>query len=379
MSPSHLNGIVVGRDTRTIVVKHSHSKERIVIADLTSDVELLLELLAGGRDCSAAVEAMVAHRDAHHPPAPAGSRRRPLTKIESDTHTMFATELLGDRHDAPAFAIGNTRVGGALFAVIAGPCAVESREQVLSCAAGVAASGASLFRGGAYKPRTSRHSFQGLGASGIELLAEAKRSTGLPIVTELLDVRHVEHVTEVADVIQIGARNMFNVPLLREAGRSGAAVLLKRSFAATIDEFVHAAEYVLGEGNERVILCERGIRTFETAYRFTLDVAAVPVLKQRAQLPVFVDPSHAAGRAELVVPLALAATAAGADGLMIETHNLPAVALCDGEQAVPLEELPALVQASAQVARLRGKALASAVRRVIGAPRRPRAPQTAVA
>lgn len=254
-------------------------------------------------------------------------------------------------------SVADTQVGAGHFTIIAGPCAVESREQALTCAAGVGAAGAAMFRGGAYKPRTSRHSFQGLGAAGLDLLAEVKAQTGLLIVTELLDVRDLELVAGVADVIQVGARNMYNTPLLRELGRCDTAVLLKRGLCATIDEFLHAADYVLGEGNERVILCERGIRTFEHAYRFTLDVAAVPVLKSRSQLPVIVDPSHAAGYAALVEPLALAATAVGADGLLIEAHDAPEEARCDGEQAVPLSRLPALVESVTAVARLCGRAV----------------------
>jgi 3-deoxy-7-phosphoheptulonate synthase len=251
--------------------------------------------------------------------------------------------------------ISDIPVGGGYFSVIAGPCAVESREQALACAFGSLEAGAALFRGGAYKPRTSRHSFQGLGPAGLELLAEVRTATGLPIVTELLDVRDTELVLGVADVVQIGARNMYNAPLLREVGRAGVAVLLKRGFGATIDEFLHAAEYILGEGNEDVILCERGIRTFERAYRFTLDVGAIAVLKNRTHLPVFADPSHAAGHSELVEPLALAATAAGADGLIVESHERPETALCDGEQAISLTHLPELVRRATTIAELQGK------------------------
>jgi 3-deoxy-7-phosphoheptulonate synthase len=225
-----------------------------------------------------------------------------------------------------------------MFTLIAGPCAVESHEQTLATARAVAAGGAAMLRGGAYKPRTSPHSFQGLGRAGLEILAEARAATGLPIVTELVDVRDIEAVFEVADVIQIGARNMQNAALLTEVGRSGRPALLKRGAAATIDDLLLAAEYILVEGNEDVTLCERGIRTFEHATRFTLDVAAVPVLKERTDLPVIVDPSHAAGRRELVRPLSLAAVAAGADGLIVEVHPDPASALCDGPQALTTAE-----------------------------------------
>jgi 3-deoxy-7-phosphoheptulonate synthase len=224
------------------------------------------------------------------------------------------------------------------FTLIAGPCGVESREQTLATAHCVAAGGATMLRGGAFKPRTSPHSFQGLGCEGLRILAEARAATGLPVVTELTDVRRLDEVLEVADVIQIGARNMQNFALLTEVGRSGRPVLLKRGAAATIDELLAAAEYLLVEGNEDVTLCERGIRTFERSTRYTLDVAAVPVLKERTDLRVIVDPSHAAGRRELVRPLSLAAVAAGADGLIVEVHPDPPAALSDGPQALTTDE-----------------------------------------
>ena len=219
--------------------------------------------------------------------------------------------------------IAGRKVGGQSFALIAGPCTVESREQTLETARVVRDAGGTLFRGGAYKPRTSPYAFQGLGQEGLRLLAEAKAETGLPIVTELMDQRDLEQVLEVADVIQIGARNMQNYSLLAEVGRAGRPVLLKRGLSATLEELLMAAEYILKEGNEAVMLCERGIRTFETAYRFTLDLMAVPVLKELSHLPVIVDPSHAAGRRDLVMPLSLAAAAAGADGLIVEVHPEP--------------------------------------------------------
>jgi 3-deoxy-7-phosphoheptulonate synthase len=224
------------------------------------------------------------------------------------------------------------------FTLIAGPCAVESREQTLVTAECVAAAGATMLRGGAFKPRSSPRSFQGLGREGLRVLAEAKEATGLPVVTELTDVREIEAVLEVADVIQIGARNMQNFALLAEIGRSGRPALLKRGAAATVDDLLLAAEYLLAEGNDDVTLCERGIRTFERSTRFTLDVSAVPVLKERTDLPVIVDPSHAAGRRALVRPLSLAAVAAGADGLIVEVHPDPAQALCDGPQALTTAE-----------------------------------------
>jgi 3-deoxy-7-phosphoheptulonate synthase len=220
------------------------------------------------------------------------------------------------------------------FVLIAGPCTVESRAQTLDTARAVRDAGATMFRGGAYKPRTSPYAFQGLGRAGLRLLAEAKHETGLPIVTECMDVRDLDEVLEVADVIQIGARNMQNYSLLTEVGRSGRPALIKRGLSSTLDELLLAAEYVLKEGNDAVILCERGIRTFETAYRFTLDLTAVPVLKERTHLPVIVDPSHAAGRRELVTPLSLAAAAVGADGIMVEVHPSPEDAICDGPQSL---------------------------------------------
>jgi 3-deoxy-7-phosphoheptulonate synthase len=243
-----------------------------------------------------------------------------------------------------ALEIAGQTIGGSSFAVIAGPCAVESREQTLETARLVQEAGGTMFRGGAYKPRTSPYAFQGLGRDGLALLAEAKQQTGLPIVTELMDPREIEHVLEVADVIQIGARNMQNYSLLAEAGASGRPVLLKRGLSSTLDELLLAAEYILAEGNDRVILCERGIRTFETAYRFTLDLMAIPVLKERSPLPVIVDPSHAAGRRELVLPLSLAAAAAGADGVIVEVHPRPEDAICDGPQSLVADQFAHYVE-----------------------------------
>jgi 3-deoxy-7-phosphoheptulonate synthase len=254
--------------------------------------------------------------------------------------------------------IAGRKIGGSSFAIIAGPCAVESREQLLETAKIVHDAGATLLRGGAYKPRSSPYAFQGLGQEGLRLLAEAKEQTGLPVVTEVLDPRDLEHVLEVADVIQIGSRNMQNYALLAEAGRCGAPVLLKRGLSSTLDELLMASEYILREGNEAVILCERGIRTFETAYRFTLDLTAVPVLKERTHLPVIVDPSHAAGRRELVTPLSLAAAAVGADGLLVEVHPRPEEALCDGPQSLVGSEFAGYVDRVRAAAALAGKTLA---------------------
>jgi 3-deoxy-7-phosphoheptulonate synthase len=251
--------------------------------------------------------------------------------------------------------IGGRRIGGSSFMTIAGPCTVESREQLLDAAHAVSDAGAQLLRGGAYKPRTSPYSFQGLAEAGLRLLAEAKEETGLPVVTELMDVRDLEAVLEVADVIQVGARNMQNYTLLTELGRTGTPVLLKRGLTATLEELLMSAEYVLKEGNEAVMLCERGIRTYETAYRFTLDLLAVPVLKEMSHLPVVVDPSHAAGRRELVTPMSLAAAAAGADGIIVETHPDPESAICDGPQAIPTADFGEYLRLLEQVAALAGK------------------------
>jgi len=250
-------------------------------------------------------------------------------------------------------------VGGEHFALIAGPCTVESREQTLETARAVRDGGATLLRGGAYKPRTSPYAFQGLGQEGLRLLAEAKAETGLPIVTELMDMRDLDAVLEVADVVQIGARNMQNYPLLAEIGRSGRPALLKRGLSSTLDELLMAAEYILKEGNPNVILCERGIRTFETAYRFTLDLMAVPVLKELTHLPVIVDPSHAAGRRDLVGPLSLAAAAVGADGIIVEVHPNPDEAICDGPQALRADDFANYAAEVERAAALAGKALSA--------------------
>ena len=253
--------------------------------------------------------------------------------------------------------VDGRKIGGDNFALIAGPCTVESRTQTLEVAKTVADGGATMLRGGAYKPRTSPYSFQGLGAEGLRLLAEARAETGLPIVTELMDVRDTEDVAEVADVIQIGARNMQNYSLLAEVGRTGLPVLLKRGLSATLEELLMAAEYVLKEGNDKVMLCERGIRTFETSYRFTLDLLAVPALRELSHLPIVIDPSHAAGRRDWVGPMSLAAAAAGADGIIVEVHNEPEEAICDGPQALPTEGFAEYAEQVRRVAEVAGKQL----------------------
>jgi 3-deoxy-7-phosphoheptulonate synthase len=256
--------------------------------------------------------------------------------------------------------IDGRRIGGEHFSMIAGPCTVESREQTLSTARVVAEAGASMFRGGAYKPRSSPYSFQGLGEAGLRILAEAKAQTGLPIVTELMDARDVEPILEVADVIQVGARNMQNYPLLAEIGRTGKPVLIKRGLSSTLEELLMAAEYVLKEGNPNVMLCERGIRTFETAYRFTLDIMAIPMLKELSHLPVIVDPSHAPGRRDMVLPLSLAAAAAGADGIIVEVHPNPEEAICDGPQQIYSETFSAYLEQVERAAAVAGKVLSAA-------------------
>ena len=235
------------------------------------------------------------------------------------------------------------RIGNGFFQVISGPCSVESEAQIIQVAKAVKASGATLLRGGAFKPRTSPYAFQGLHADGIKLLLEAKKETGLPIVTEIMNPNHLELFSDV-DVIQVGARNMQNFDLLKELGHSKKPVLLKRGLANTIDEFLMSAEYIMAGGNPNVILCERGIRTFETATRNTLDLSAVPMLRQLSHLPVIIDPSHATGLRWMVEPLARAAVAVGADGLMIESHNAPSKALCEGAQSLDLQQFDNLMQ-----------------------------------
>lgn len=240
--------------------------------------------------------------------------------------------------------VAGEKIGGGNFRIIAGPCSVESHEQITKVANAVKASGARLFRGGAFKPRTSPYAFQGLREKGLEMLLEAKKETGLPIVTEVMDISHLPLFKDV-DVIQVGARNMQNFELLKELGTCRKPILLKRGLSNTLQEFLMSAEYIMSGGNENIILCERGIRTFETATRNTLDLAAIPLLKSKTHLPVIVDPSHATGIANLVKPMAMAAAAAGADGLMIEVHNDPPHALCDGAQSLTPEKFDDLIRA----------------------------------
>ncbi len=237
--------------------------------------------------------------------------------------------------------IGNVKIGGGYFAMIAGPCSVESEAQIIEVAQAVKNSGANILRGGAFKPRTSPYDFQGMGGQGLHLLLQAKKATGLPICTELMNQAHLDLFADV-DVIQIGARNMQNFDLLKEVGRTKKPILLKRGLANTLQELLMSAEYIMSEGNPNVILCERGIRTYETYTRNTLDLSAVPVLHQLTHLPVVVDPSHATGKAALVPPMAAAAAASGADGIMVEVHNNPSCALCDGAQSLTPDQFDEL-------------------------------------
>lgn len=239
--------------------------------------------------------------------------------------------------------VGGRLFGGNHFNIIAGPCSVESEEQIVEIARAVKASGAGLLRGGAFKPRTSPYAFQGLKAQGIELLLTARKETGLPIVTEIMDIRHLDLFADV-DMIQVGARNMQNFEMLRELGRSRKPILLKRGLANTIEEWLMSAEYIMAGGNNQVVLCERGIRTFETYTRNTLDLSAIPAVKERSHLPIIVDPSHASGVAKMVEPLSLASVGAGSDGLIIEVHNNPACALCDGAQSLKPDQFDKIVK-----------------------------------
>jgi 3-deoxy-7-phosphoheptulonate synthase len=258
-------------------------------------------------------------------------------------------------HDAASVLVRGHEIGRRTFTVIAGPCSVSATQQTVRVAQAVQRAGAQMFRGGAFKPRTDPRSFQGHRTRGLAMLLEAKARTGLTIVTEVLDVRDLELVLTVADIVQVGARNMQNTGLLTELGRAGCPVLLKRGLAATIDETIGAAAYIRNEGNERVILCERGIRTFETAYRFTLDLAAVPILQERSGLPVLVDPSHAPGRRDLVLALSKAAAAAGADGLIVEVDECPERALSDGPQQLHSEGFGAYMREVHRVATGEGR------------------------
>jgi 3-deoxy-7-phosphoheptulonate synthase len=285
-----------------------------------------------------------------------------LPGVESVTPVMKPYKLASREFAAEPTIIragdgAGAGIGGRRLAVIAGPCSVEGRDMLRAVAHAVQDAGAGMLRGGAFKPRTSPYAFQGLGEAGLRMLAEVRAETGLPIVTEVMDTRQVELVAEHADVLQIGARNMQNFALLSEVGRVQRPVLLKRGLSATVKELLMAAEYVMAQGNRDVILCERGIRTFETSTRNTLDVAAIPVLKAETHLPVMVDPSHAGGRADLVAPLAFAAVAAGADGLIVEVHPDPLRALSDGDQSLTPAAFAALMRALQPFAAAAGREL----------------------
>jgi 3-deoxy-7-phosphoheptulonate synthase len=275
----------------------------------------------------------------------------------SRPYKLASSELA--HHEPTVIDVDGRRVGGGdTFCLIAGPCTVETREQTLAVAEAVADAGASMLRGGAFKPRTSPFAFKGLGVPGLAILAEARERTGLPVVTELLDAQHADAIHEYADVVQIGARNMQNYALLEVAGKLGKPVLLKRGLSSTVDELLMAADYILKEGNERVVLCERGIRTFEVATRFTLDLSAVPWLKLHSHLPVIVDPSHASGDRRLVGPLSRAAAAVGADGVIVEVHTDPEAAVCDGPQALYAADFAEYARDVTAHAALVGRALA---------------------
>lgn len=271
---------------------------------------------------------------------------------------MFTVPKLVNRDVKPegtTVSMGKFSIGGRGIVIMAGPCAVESRDQLFETARLVNKSGARILRGGAFKPRSSPYMFQGLGEEGLKLLKEISLETGQPVVTEVMDTRQIEVVSEYADILQIGSRNMQNYPLLKEAGHTKKPVLLKRGMMATIEEFLLAAEYILSQGNDQVILCERGIRTFETSTRNTLDISAVPMLKQLSHLPVIVDPSHATGLRWMVPSMAKAAVAAGADGLIMEVHYNPDTALCDGQQSLSPDEFTDLMTDLRKIAEAVGR------------------------
>ena len=290
-------------------------------------------------------------------------REKPIAAIpgvESATpvlkpYKLVAREFRGG--NAGTVKIGGVEVGGNEVIVMSGPCSVENREQITGIAKAIKTAGAKILRGGAFKPRTSPYSFQGLGPDGLRLLAEAREATGLPIITEIMDTKDLDEIEKYADCLQVGARNMQNFSLLKEVGRSKLPVMLKRGMSATIKDLLMSAEYILSEGNFNVLLCERGIRTFETYTRNTLDLNAVPVLKAETHLPIVVDPTHGIGLREHVLPMALAAIAAGADSIMVEVHNSPELAKSDGEQALLPEEFADLVQRARKVAEAVGRTM----------------------
>jgi 3-deoxy-7-phosphoheptulonate synthase len=290
-----------------------------------------------------------------------------LPGVESATPVLKPYKLAAREFAAEVTGVSladarGTVIGGPSLVVMAGPCSVEGRAMLRETARAVAGAGAHMLRGGAFKPRTSPYSFRGLGQEALEILSEVRAETGLPVVTEVMDTRQVELVAEYADMLQVGTRNMQNFPLLTELGRIQRPILLKRGMAATIREFLMAAEYIMSQGNSSVILCERGIRTFETATRNTLDVAAIPVLKRETHLPVVVDPSHAGGRADLVPALSFAAIAAGADGLLVEVHPCPEEASSDGDQSIDPDQFARLMSRLGPFAEAAGRTLGSATK-----------------
>lgn len=285
--------------------------------------------------------------------------------METDSCSIETTVKTNDpdlvsrssRPEGTIVDVNGILIGGKEIVIMAGPCAVESEEQLTETAMSVRAGGASLLRGGAFKPRTSPYSFQGLGKEGLEMLERARKKTGMSVVSEVMDTRQVETVARYADMLQIGSRNMQNFPLLKEVGRTSKPILLKRGMMATIDEYLHAAEYLLSQGNTQVVLCERGIRTFESSTRYTLDLNAIPVLKQRTHLPVIVDPSHGTGVRSLVPAMAKASIAAGADGLLMEVHYRPDEALCDGSQSLYPEEFGMMMEDLRKIAEAVGRSI----------------------
>jgi len=281
-----------------------------------------------------------------------------MHKDDNQKNYRSSGDLLINRQakkDDTVINVNGIEIGGKDIVIIAGPCAVENREQLLETAKKVSAGGANILRGGAYKPRTSPYSFQGLGEEGLKYLSEARKVTGLPVVTEVMDTRLMELVCKYTDIIQIGSRSMHNFPLLKEAGKCRKPVLFKRGLMATVDEYLHAAEYILSEGNQEVILCERGIRTFENYTRNTLDLSVIPILKRETHLPVIVDPSHGTGYSWMVPAMAKAAIAAGADGVMVEVHYKPLEALSDGSQSLYPNEFVQLVKDIEKIARAIGR------------------------
>ena len=324
-----------------------------------SDIELVCEKVrnVGG-------EAFVSRGTVHTVIGLVGDTARfqviPFTQLHGVDHVIQIGKpykmVSADLHPEPTMVkVGTTPVGRATFTIIAGPCAVESEDQAMIAAKAAKAAGATILRGDVYKPRTSPYSFQGLGEQGLEILGECRRETGLPMIVEVVDVSHVQHVTEIADCIRVGTRNAQNFELLKEVGLTNKPVMLKRGLAMTIEEWLQAAEYVAQRGNSEIILCERGIRTFEPSTRNTLDLAGMAVAQYESHLPVIVDPSHAVGKRHLVRPMALAAVAAGADAVMIDVHPDPETALCDGPQALLPEEMAALGEDLRRVAEAVGR------------------------